>query len=287
MSFNNCKDPDGKLVYGVQGIGEKAAKKRFEELMVFMKGFMGHIPFESETYDVDAGTEPVAGLEDMFEIVSGLENEKCVTSSQMAARKNEDRERAKSLRNASLGNLSTAEELIKSYKVVDLKSSSAKKRPANNSPDEIYRISGSSAERLQQSMCMKVQKEFYKENRKNRQLELKAEHDKQQQVIELQMLEHAKQQEAIELQKLGLQTRASEALFVIIQDRQNLGDHYIVYISFISIINYSITGNTTTIVIKQLLVNYLSSIDQLYHNSSSEVTNLLMINNHQVTLHHS
>ena len=34
-SLSNCKNPSGKLVYGIQRIGEKAAKKRFEELMVF------------------------------------------------------------------------------------------------------------------------------------------------------------------------------------------------------------------------------------------------------------
>ena len=43
-SLSNCKDPDGKLVYGVHGIGKKAAKKRFEELMVFMKGCINHFP---------------------------------------------------------------------------------------------------------------------------------------------------------------------------------------------------------------------------------------------------
>ena len=56
VSLSNCKDPDGKLVYGAQGIGEKAAKKQFEELMVFVKGLMGPIPFESETDDAEAGT---------------------------------------------------------------------------------------------------------------------------------------------------------------------------------------------------------------------------------------
>ena len=108
---------------------------------------------------------------------------------------------------------------------MELESSSAKKRPHNNSPAEMYRILGSSAERLKQRMEMKAQREFHKENRKNRQLELKAEHAKQQQVIELQKLEHAKQQQAIELQKLELQTRASEAPFAIIQERQNQGNH--------------------------------------------------------------
>ena len=70
-------------------------------------------------------------------------------------------------------------------------------------------------------MDMKAQREFHKENRKNRRLELKAEHAKQQQVIGLQKLEHAKKQQTIEHQKLELQTRASEALFAIIQERQN------------------------------------------------------------------
>ena len=143
-SLSNCKDPDGKLVYGVHGIGKKAAKKRFEELMVFMKGYMNHVPFESGTDDSEEGTELVADLEDLLEIVSGLENEKCATTSQTAARKCEDRATVEALRNASLGNLTAADkELIKSYKVVELKSSSAKKQPANNSPAEMYRILGS------------------------------------------------------------------------------------------------------------------------------------------------
>ena len=70
----------------------------------------------------------MAGLEDQFEIVSGVENEKCVTTSQTAARKCEDRARAEALRNASLGSLTAADkELNKSNKVVELESSSAKK----------------------------------------------------------------------------------------------------------------------------------------------------------------
>ena len=60
-------------------------------------------------------------------------------------------------------------------------------------------------------MKMKAQRELHKENRKNRRLELKA--------------EHAKQQHEIGLQKLELQTRASKALFAIIQERQNQGNH--------------------------------------------------------------
>ena len=62
---------------------------------------------------------------------------------------------------------------------------------------------------LFRSMKMKAQRELHIENRKNRRLELKAEHAKQQHESELQKLEHARQQQAIELQKLELQTRAS------------------------------------------------------------------------------
>ena len=164
--------------------------------MAFMKGYNNHVPFESGTDDAEEGTELVAGLEDLLEIVSGVENEKCVTTSQTAARKCEDRARAEALRNASLGNLKAADkELIKSNKVVELESSSAKNQQANNSPAEMYRILGSSAQRLKQRMKMKAQRELHKENRKNRRLELKAEHAKQQHAIELQKLEHARQQQ--------------------------------------------------------------------------------------------
>ena len=83
--LSSCKDPDGKPVYGVEGIGEKAAKIQFEELMVLTKGFIGHVLFESGTDDAGGCTKLVAGLEDHLAIVSGLENEKCVTSSQTAA----------------------------------------------------------------------------------------------------------------------------------------------------------------------------------------------------------
>ena len=43
--------------------------------MDLMNGFIGHVPFESGTDDAYCGIELVAGLKDLFEIVSGLENE--------------------------------------------------------------------------------------------------------------------------------------------------------------------------------------------------------------------
>ena len=56
-SLSNCKDPDGKLVYGDHGIDENAAKKQFEDLMVITKGCISHVPFESGTDDAEEGTE--------------------------------------------------------------------------------------------------------------------------------------------------------------------------------------------------------------------------------------
>ena len=44
VNLSKVEDPDGKLVFGVQGTGEKAAKKSFEELMVFVKGNVSHVP---------------------------------------------------------------------------------------------------------------------------------------------------------------------------------------------------------------------------------------------------
>ena len=103
-------------------------------LMALMKGCINHVPFDSGTDDAEEDPEELmADLEDLLEIVSGLENEKCVTTSQTTARMSKGKARAEALGNASLRNLSAADkELIKSYKVVELESSSAKKQLTNN-----------------------------------------------------------------------------------------------------------------------------------------------------------
>ena len=36
-TLSKAENPNGMLVFGVQGIGEKAAKIQFEELMMFIK----------------------------------------------------------------------------------------------------------------------------------------------------------------------------------------------------------------------------------------------------------
>ena len=58
--------------------------------MVLIQGFNNNISIESGTCDIGGGTAFMVGWDDLLEIVSGFENEMCVTFSQTAARKNED-----------------------------------------------------------------------------------------------------------------------------------------------------------------------------------------------------
>ena len=157
-TLSKVENPDGKLVFGVQGIGDEAAKKYFEELMVFTKKHVSHVPFESGIDDANECNVLLAGLEDLLDIVTGLENVKSATSFQTAAKKNEDRARAEALRNASLGKLTAADkQLIKSLELAEVEPSSAKKRPANNSPSEMFHILGNTSEHLSYRMEIKAQ----------------------------------------------------------------------------------------------------------------------------------
>ena len=61
----------------------------------------------------------------------------------------------------------------------------------------MYIVKGPFVERQKETIGMKAQSEFHKENRKNRKLELK--------------VECAKQKQAINIQKIELQASASEA----------------------------------------------------------------------------
>jgi hypothetical protein len=67
--------------------------KHFEKLMVFIKGCINHVSFESGSNDVDECHELLAGIEDLLDIVTALENVKFVSSSQTAVKKKEDRAR--------------------------------------------------------------------------------------------------------------------------------------------------------------------------------------------------
>ena len=77
--------------------------------MVFVKGNVNHDPFESGSDHTGECKEILADHEDPLKIVPGLGNVRSVSSSQTAAKKNEDRARAEALRNASLGSLTAAD----------------------------------------------------------------------------------------------------------------------------------------------------------------------------------
>jgi hypothetical protein len=216
VNLSKVEDPDGRLVFGVQGIGEKAVKKRFEDQMVFGKGNVDHVSFESGSNDTDDCNELLEGLKDLLEIVTCLKNVRSVTSSQTAAKKNEDRARADALRNASLGFLTAPDkQLIKSSKVVEVEPSSAKKQPANNSPSEIICILGNTSEHLKYRMEIKAQKEA----RKDRRLKLKGKHKKQQQCIDLQKLELQKWAAESQQKANESQIQLQAAVFVFIQEQ--------------------------------------------------------------------
>ena len=119
---------------------------------------------------------------------------KSATSSQSAAKKNEDRARAEAHRKDSLGKLTAADkQLIKSSELAEVEPSSAKKQPPNNSPTEMLYILGNASKNLSHTLEIKAQKEA----RQDGQLDLKAEHKQQ-------------QQQHIELQKSELQKWAAE-----------------------------------------------------------------------------
>ena len=103
--------------------------------MVFMDDYINHVAFESGSHDAEVGSELIAGLEDIIEIVFALLNEKSVTSSPTTAKrmstgkKNECRTRAEALKSNSLGNLTAAhKELIKTTKEAKLESKRAKQQ---------------------------------------------------------------------------------------------------------------------------------------------------------------
>jgi hypothetical protein len=99
------QDPDGKLVYGTIGISDKGAKKRFEDLMDYVKKEQNDVPFQSGCDDQAPSTDLENALDDLYEIYCEKKNDAKVSSNSTAAQKAEDNARAEVLRNASLGML--------------------------------------------------------------------------------------------------------------------------------------------------------------------------------------
>jgi hypothetical protein len=110
--LSSAVDPDGNLVYGILGINEKGAKKRFEDLMAYVKKKEGEVPFQSGCDDLAPSTELESGLESLYEIHTEILSSIKVASTSTAAHKAADKEKAETLRNASLG-LITPQDKIK------------------------------------------------------------------------------------------------------------------------------------------------------------------------------
>ena len=63
---SKAQDPEGNLVFGSQGVSDKAIKKRFDELMAFVKGNDDRVPFQSGCDDQPGPNSLVSALEDLY-----------------------------------------------------------------------------------------------------------------------------------------------------------------------------------------------------------------------------
>jgi hypothetical protein len=114
---SQAQDPEGNLVFGSQGVSDKQAiKRRFDDLMAFVKANDASIPFQSGCDDQPGPNNLVSALEDLYEIYTSVLSETKMTSAANAAKKADDASRAEALRNASLGCLRRKDmDFIKSY----------------------------------------------------------------------------------------------------------------------------------------------------------------------------
>ena len=101
-----AEDPQGNLVYGVHGVGDKAIKKRFEDLMAYAKKSQSEVPFRSGCDNDDAPNELQTLLDDLSEIYSAKLEDGKLASTTAAAKKADDFAKAEALRNVLLDMLS-------------------------------------------------------------------------------------------------------------------------------------------------------------------------------------
>jgi hypothetical protein len=105
-TLSAAEDPQDNLVYGVHGVGDKAIKKRFEDLMAYAKKSQSEVPFCSGCDNDDAPNELQTLLDDLNEIYSAKLEDGKLASTTAAAKKADDFAKAEALRNALLGMLS-------------------------------------------------------------------------------------------------------------------------------------------------------------------------------------
>ena len=203
-SLSLAKDPDGMLVFGKFGVSDKAIKKRFDDLMAFMKNHQDNVPFQSGCDDEPERTELQGALEDLYEIYASVITELKEASNSAAAKKADDRQKAEALRNASLGILSPNEKshYIANKKRNDSSSDSgggrSEKKPRKTTRETRSIIDLTSA-RLEERTAIMLSKEARKKERQ----EFKA----KQQELEFQFkVEQAEKAHELQRMQLELQT---------------------------------------------------------------------------------
>jgi hypothetical protein len=144
QALSRARDP-GLLVYGVAGVSDKSIKKRFEDLMMFVKKEENLVPFRSGS-DNEPGAgevgELASALEDLYEIYSSVVSDREAAGAYVAKKKADDMANAEFLRNASLGMLTASEKNTMRQRKKSRINSAAS--PANGGAESISSTTSSS-----------------------------------------------------------------------------------------------------------------------------------------------
>ncbi len=223
-ALSGAEDPDGNQVYGTIGISDKAAKKRFEDLMEYVKKAQDDVPFQSGCDDQAPSTELEAGLDDLYELYCEKACDAKVASNSTAAQNAEDNARAETLRNASLGMLTPQENIrlkerrsgtsvANSAASTPAAGGSSKKRPLN----VVIDLMGSTNERYSKRQESHVAREAQKQEKQDskqagQELEFNLKKDEAARAEREFQLKKDEAERAYELQKLQLELNRERLL---------------------------------------------------------------------------
>jgi hypothetical protein len=106
--LSKAVDPDNNSAFPT-GINGRQLKSRFIELMDFMRKLESRVPLNSGCDDEDISGELQLGLEDLLEMYSAVAANTAMANTSVAESRAKDKEKAETLRKASLGLLSVEE----------------------------------------------------------------------------------------------------------------------------------------------------------------------------------
>jgi hypothetical protein len=204
-ALNKTQDPNGKLVYGRgQGFSDKTLKKRFDELMAFVKKADGLVPFQSGMDDQSGGPGQLQrGLEDLYEQLYASFGEEAKTASTASlAKKADDKAKAEALRNASMGMLTAHDKGVLGIAKVSGNDGGVqgRKRAKSHPPSEIRALIDLSKEKANERNANKKVKEARKSAKQKLEFEIRK-----------QELEYKVEQEAraheFQMAQMALQNR--------------------------------------------------------------------------------